>query len=327
MKFLSPWLHISDICNCQCKYCFVANDKTIMSSKIINQLNKYILKKIKNNQLDYCKYRIAGGEPLLFIDRWFNSIKYFLDNIRNNGGVEILSNFTIYPDLLDTLLSHQNYCNINISLDNLKYSKPYKNGQTSHKETKNNIEKYIKRYNRRPFIMTVIIKNGKYLPELAEYIISINAKWEIQTNKYYEKDFNSEMVNENMQKVLNIFEKNNYSIDNILYNFCDLTTERICENGKSMFAIMPNGDIMNCQMQTDIIGNVLVNDLLTVLDDNKLNRVIRDEKCIGCNIFKYCHGDCPYKNQDNFRREYICKIMKFYVLKALKIKQRELKNA
>lgn len=323
MTFISPWIHTTNKCNCNCSYCDIVDDNIDMSSEIIYKLNDIIF----GNDILFVKYRLSGGEPLLVIDGWFEPVKAFLDKIEHRGGVEILSNFTVYPDKLDFLLRHNCYCNINVSLDSLSQSKPFKNGKSSAVSVLSNIDKFKRMHNSTPFIMTVITENGKYLPELAEYITDIKAKWEIQLNKYYDARTDTDQINYNIMKVLDVFEKKSYSINNLLYNFCDLETERICTNGRTMFAIMPSGDILNCQMQPIAIGNIYKDNLLDILSQNESFKINRNDGCKMCIIQEYCHGDCPNNSSDLRRIKSVCETMKPYVLRALKIKLKELNYA
>jgi len=260
---------------------------------------------------------MAGGEPLLVFDKWEWFAREFLDGIGERGGIEVLTNLTIYPDGLDSLLRHKNYFNINVSIDGVTDSKPFTNGRSSAGITIKNLDTYRTRHGRKPFIMTVITDNGRHLPELARFIVDIGAKWEIQANKFYEPDFDWREVNANMDAVLAVYHKAQYPVTDILFNFCDLNTARACENGLSMFAIMPNGDITNCQMQNKIIGHI-GDDLISLLEYNPTRKINQNLRCSKCLIEDYCHGDCPYKSTEEKRLEYICRIMKHYVCAALK---------
>jgi radical SAM protein with 4Fe4S-binding SPASM domain len=164
--------------------------------------------------------------------------------------------------------------------------------------------------------MTVLVDNGRHLPELAKYIIENRFRWEVQFNKFAE-DIGGEEVLHNLKLVVDEFSRNSLNVaDYLLFNFCDFSKNRECSAGNEMFYIETNGNIHNCQMQTggNPLSSIFDKNLLTALTKNKPQKPYID-LCNDCKIFNYCHGDCPINNNPK-RRKYFCDIMREYFLYA-----------
>ena len=314
IKFLSPWIQTTNDCNLRCSYCFVDKKQEIMEDYIYKKSIDYFINALGSGRTDYIKLRISGGEPLLVFDRWKKHIGRFLEYTKryNCGGVEILTNMTILPNGFIEYIKRYDNLGINISLDGMTYSKPYINGSTSSYDVIENLE-WVQEY-KDIFLMTVITENGKYLSEIANYV-NDNMKWEVQFNKYYEKT-DIDLTIENIKKMLDILYIKGFDIkNNLLFNYCDMRTERMCSAGYFMFYIDCDGSIYDCQMQTGFksLTNIMNNDLIEKLGKNK--KKIEINKCNDCSIYKYCHGDCPFLNNEK-RKEYFCPIMKEYFIYA-----------
>ena len=315
MNYLSPWVQMTNRCNLRCKYCFVDYDDKEISLNDYNVLFNYFSNILKSKKLEYLKFRISGGEPLLVFNKWYDLLEKFLsDNV--NAYAEILTNFTICNDNIIDFLIRNEKIGLNISLDSVIESKHFKNGKSSSSIVMNNIEK-IKQY-KDIFIMTVITDSGIHLPKLSEYIIENNFKWEIQFNKYYENNLNKNILMNSLDKVLNNIKNSNFDIlNNLLFNFCDFKQVRMCEAGYRMCFVDTNLDIHSCQMNKDKlpITNIKNNDVIEKLNLNKKEfNNNKYNECDECIINKYCHGDCKINNIDKRKLSYFCDVMKYYVI-------------
>ena len=325
LRYLSPWLTTTNRCNCKCAYCFVDKNIIDMDQETYNSINKYFLQLIKNDRIDGCTYRMAGGEPLLVIKDWYDFAKEFCSYDNKKCRIETITNFTLFPQELIELLNLENF-NISISLDSISYSKPFNDGISSHNKVISNIDIYKKQYNKKPYILTVLTENGKYLPELAQYIIDIGAGWKISTNKFFESNFNTDEVNKNINKVLFIFDKNKYPITKLDFNFCKVNTpaKTGCNNGKSIFAIDQYGNFTNCQMDSMALGNIKQDDVISILKNNS-TCFSACSKCKTCSIVDFCHGNCP-KCKQPAENGYLCNVTKNFVFNALILYKNQLKE-
>lgn len=313
MKFLSPWIQTTNECNLRCKYCFVDYNKEYISRSGYDRIFEIFSKYLNNGELEYLKFRISGGEPMIKFDHWCDKLENFLNNYPN-ASAEILTNFTILNDKIYDFLLRNDRIGLNVSLDSVSHSKIFSNGTSSHKIVMNNIDKI--KNNKDIFIMTVVTDNGIHLPDLSKYIVENGFKWEIQFNKYYENNFDKNIMIENLDAVLNNVKQSGFDILNkLLFNFCDFKEQRMCEAGYRMCYIDTDLNVHHCQMNNKtFITNINNNDLIHKLEGNKYSLQINDSNCINCIIKKYCHGDCKINNIDERKKEYFCDIMKYYII-------------
>jgi uncharacterized protein len=288
-----------------------------MSRRVYDAINSQLLNLLSTSQVKFVKLRIAGGEPLLVFDKWKEPIGRFLEKARKKGSAELLTNLVELPEGFVDYAKRYDNLGINVSLDSLTISKPFANGKSSADCVLKNINE-IKKY-KNIFIMTVLTDNGKYLPDLAEYIIKNKFKWEIQLNKFYEPNLHKKTVINNLKKVIDIFNSHGVSISEyLMFNFCDFHSNKSCEAGRKMFYINPVGDIYNCQMQEKgkPLTNIAHNDLIERLNNNTIKKPY-SALCTNCSVCDFCHGDCPINNGPA-RREYFCDVMKNFFLYAAK---------
>ena len=317
MNYLSPWIQTTNRCNLRCSYCFVKKEDVDMDTEAYEAMASKFLSFLDKGEVEFIKLRIAGGEPTIVFNKWKEPIGRFLDEAGERGGAEVLTNLVKIPEgFSDYAINHRNF-GINVSLDSLTMSKPFRNGESSSYHVLDNIDR-LKDY-KDIFIMTVLTENGKHLPGLAKYVTENKFRWEVQLNKFHEKDIDKDKVIKNLRSVVNTFTKQGLSLrDYFLFNFCDFRTTRICDAGQKMFYINPAGDIYNCQMQEHgkPLTNVYNNDLLGRLQENHVKRPYV-AMCGNCSIKDFCHGDCPVNNGPA-RREYFCDIMKGFFSYAAK---------
>lgn len=317
INYLSPWIQTTNRCNLSCPYCFVEQENVDMNPRVYESMASQFIDFLDEGKVDFIKLRIAGGEPLLVFDKWKKPIGKFLDEAEERGGAEILTNLVKIPGgFIDYATEHKTF-GVNVSLDSLTISKPFRNGKSSSKYVLKNIEQV--RDVKDIFIMTVLTDDGRHLPSLAEYVTENRFKWEVQLNKFHEKNINKQEVVRNLEKVVDEFSKRGLSVrDYFLFNFCDFRTTRVCEAGQKMFYINASGDIYNCQMQEkgEPLTNMFNNNLIEKLQSNHVRRPYVD-LCGDCSIGDYCHGDCPVNNGPA-RREYFCDIMKGFFSYAAK---------
>jgi len=318
MNYLSPWIETTNRCNLRCSYCYLEKENIDMGPEVYETMASQFINFINNGNIDFIKLRIAGGEPLLVFDKWKEPVDYFLRNAKERGQAELLTNLVKIPEGFIDYAKSQERLGINVSLDSLVMSKPFPNGKSSSKKVLKNINKL--KDDKDIFIMTVLTENGRYLPDLAEYITENKFGWDIQLDKFYEADIDKKAVIENMRKVVDVFNRKKLPIHEfLLFNFCNFgSRETSCSAGHEMFYINPFGKIYNCQTQEygEPITDINDKDILTKLEGNKMERPYLF-KCGDCKIEDFCQGDCPVHN-DSKRREYFCEIMEGYFLPAAK---------
>jgi uncharacterized protein len=272
MKFVSPWIHTTNLCNEKCKYCFVKQNGEIMQKPIYDALEKLLI----GLETEKIHLRFAGGEPLLVFNFW----KDFAIRMSKNPKVtiEVLTNFYLVPDDFWEFCKLENV-NISISLDN---------GTRAKKLNRNIIDRISKLSN--PWIMTTLTKdNIQNIEELAAFIGSNNYGWSITTDYFGKSTIGWDAVSEKIISIFEILKKLNYDFTKISFNNCSMNPNFSgCRAGKEMFAVNCNGDIYQCQ--TVISVNKKLGDVFSGYSPIEKKKKV---ECNSCIIGDICNGWCP----------------------------------
>jgi uncharacterized protein len=272
MKFISPWIQTTNLCNEKCKYCFIKQNKEIMQKPVYNALEKLLV----GLEVERIHLRLAGGEPLLVFNYW----KDFAIRMSENPKVtiEVLTNFYSVPDDFWEFSNLKNV-NISVSIDNGLHTK---------KLTKEIINKLSRLNN--PWVMTILTEdNIQNIEELALFIGKNNYGWSIATDYYGKVIADWNLITEKIFSIFEILKKLNYDFTRISFNNCSMNPNSSgCRAGKEMFAVNYDGNIYQCQTVVGIgkkLGDVF-SGYLPMEIKNK-------SECSSCVIENICNGWCP----------------------------------
>jgi MoaA/NifB/PqqE/SkfB family radical SAM enzyme len=251
---------------------------------------EYILKTLINFRLDLqyhkMKFNFCGGEPLLNFDTLNMVYPEIYKKCKHIGMFSIITtNLTILPNDF-VKFYHTVNPDLQVSLNSLTFSKPYKNGKSSSADVLKNLEILLQE-NVSPRINTVLMTADKGIDELdnfAEYISEKKFRWHLGLEFEFNGDFSDSLCK--IKKCINILRKNKYDLQN-LFKFNGISKNllnTICfstANNKSIYPYFP------------ITGIGSVENLFDVLNKHyKYNYGVfyydMWEKCKTCSIRKRC---------------------------------------
>lgn len=334
-KIPSFWIQMTNQCNMRCKYCYIDHQPLTLKKEVIDN----IVACIKTNLLEYnhrsVKIKIAGGEPLL----QYKNIYYFVSKVKQEitrkenikTEIVLLTNGTLLTDQIIQFIKNEKI-KVMVSIDGIgkshDYQRPFVNGNGSHTETMNGINKLLK-CGIRPVISIVLTKqNIKDIPSLVEWLY--NKKLPFGFNLYRSNKFCNGISEVSLCEFKNTwFKIEKYLIKialtrNITGNFLDsllfsIAHEYSCGVGNSYFSFDTEGNVFRCQHDQNIkssnyLSNTLFDDIKNQQTKWNPKRVDEIEGCKQCNIRYFCAGGCPIQRENNggslSGTEY-CKIYKF----------------
>ncbi|WP_024832119.1 radical SAM/SPASM domain-containing protein [Ruminiclostridium josui] len=333
-------LHVSNICNLSCKYCYAHTDKSEKSTMSLDVMQKSIdrFMELPTNSLTI---EFHGGEPLMQYRKIALACEY-ANNLKNKYNKSVTfamqSNMTFLNDeILDMLKKYKIL--IRISLDGLKdMNDNYrvdKEGRGSFDKIVNNTQTLVKNGIRPEVVSVVTKKNVDYLREIFEFFSSINLKrvrlmpfWvqgmgkeidddvvepEYLADKYLEliawiADHNRKIEDRNDHIKMLVLSKELEALHTFKRSFMCLRCP--CGAGINMVDVSINGDIYPCEEMNEIaefkIGNIRTHSIMDVLNNSKVVKELSErnpdniEDCSVCAWKRHCQSGCANKNYQNF---------------------------
>lgn len=264
-------------CNLSCKYCCAY--PPCKEEPNLDQM-KIILKKIYE-EINPDVIFLGGGEPLLRRDLFD-----IMEIIREYGpGVDLFSNGTLITnDVAKKLKEYQNKHELNFSVSLDSYL-PEINDKTRgrYHEVIKGIQK-LKKYDVDFAIAIVLSKqNANTILDTLEYfrkhfskkIHIINLRPSGRALENFDELFLSpQEVSSIWKNIFNYLRQVNYDIT--LYHPFDEYGIEKCSAGKRRCTILPNGDIIPCDMATTfVIGNIYRNSLREVLSSKAIQELLK----------------------------------------------------
>lgn len=255
-KIKRIYIEITNICNLTCSFCSTHHRENKMLSldefssiiQDVKQYTKYI-------------YLHVQGEPLTHPD--FNKILYICDE--NEMQVQLVTNGTFLYKYLD-IYSHPSLRKISISLQSIEYQSV-------------NLEDYMHT------LITFIDYSATFKHPIVEVRFWRNDQYDLPKTKKCMDILNKKYT-------LSLTERNNhYRIkENIyvdfdhMFSWPDLENMPLEKNGtclgaKTQIAILSNGDVVPCCLDTDahvLLGNIFKNDLNTILHDEPYKKLVKE---------------------------------------------------
>ena len=255
-KIKRIYIEITNICNLTCSFCSTHHRENKMLSldefssiiQDVKQYTKYI-------------YLHVQGEPLTHPD--FNKILYICDE--NEMQVQLVTNGTFLYKYLD-IYSHPSLRKVSISLQSIEYQSV-------------NLEDYMHT------LITFIDYSATFKHPIVEVRFWRNDHYDLPKTKKC-----MDILNE--KYTLSLTERNNHyrikeniyvDFDN-MFSWTDLENMPLEKNGtclgaKTQIAILSNGDVVPCCLDTDahvLLGNIFKNDLNTILHDEPYKKLVKE---------------------------------------------------
>ena len=256
IKIKRIYIEITNICNLSCSFCSKHHRENKMLS--LDEFNS-IIQDVKQ----YTKYIYlhVQGEPLTHPD--FNKILHICDE--NDVQVQLVTNGTFLYKYLD-IYSHPSLRKISISLQSIEYQAV-------------NLEDYMHT------LITFIDYSATFKHPIVEVRFWRNDQYNLPKTKKC-----MDILNE--KYTLSLTERNNHyrikeniyvDFDN-MFSWPDLENMPLEKNGtclgaKTQIAILSNGDVVPCCLDTDahdLLGNIFKNDLNTILNDEPYKKLVKE---------------------------------------------------
>lgn len=330
-KVLHCWLHITNQCNLNCRYCYINKNNIDMDFVVAKEIIDKLIVSLKENNFNKIVLSFSGGEPLLKIDLIEKIINYC--NGFNNiyFSYRILTNGILIDDKVIKLIKENNI-DVRISLDGIKKyndrNRCYYDERGSYDDVVDGIL-YLKKNNIVPTINVVVTKeNIDGLFALTRRLIDFNLPFRFSLEKSNNNIMPSvvevqDKVIRKLKKCLKLILKcykngifdNSFNVDDISFNN---STCRNCGVGDNIMAIGSNGDVALCGMNLcRPISNIYKdNDLVSQINDYEVSKfnINKVNECKNCIWRHVCNGGCPILNYNIFgdfnKKSCYCKIYK-----------------
>jgi uncharacterized protein len=357
----SIWLHITNMCNLKCSYCFVGEKtKEGMTTDVMHKVANDIRSTVEPYGTQEVAIKFAGGEPTISVPRMQEFREILLDTMQGTEAkirFAVLSNGTLVDDLLINFLTETN-THISISLDGYGDAHDIYRvnaaGKGSWRTVSRNIERLIS-HDIRPYIMGTVSRESCHsLPELVAWIYrhGLNARLSVvrnpgsswaggdRRNEYAE--YNA-ILAEAFDQAFTVLEDPSVVMD-LRYglDLCELEFDRpqrgiTCGTGDSHLVIRPDGTLVACPMTIQDKGLIPAGDLFKTaaatfphLPSERHYERIEDD-CLNCRWFGVCAGGCPVTNLrvkgHAFTRSPLCSFYKAVIPRYLRFFATKMRQA
>lgn len=305
MKF--QW-HVTDKCNYRCKHCYQENYRDNGVSfdeqiRFLNQMEEFVFVSKEQNGKAKAHINLTGGEPFLrddFLDL-LNVVK------QKNFTFGILSNGFLLPDEKLQELKKLKPEFIQISLEGNERINNSIRGKGSFEDVKRALKKYYQLKIPTIISFTANSENYKHFSS----VIKIARKYKaakVWTDRYLPINRNDNLLmgTEEVQDFFQIIYKEQKKNKRHFFSKTQVSANRAlqfltcggmaykCSAGKTLLAILPNGDIMPCRRLPMIIGNLKENNLIDLYKNNKTLQELRKQEipegCEKCFYKNTCNG-------------------------------------
>ncbi|MBI4650878.1 GeoRSP system radical SAM/SPASM protein [Candidatus Desantisbacteria bacterium] len=301
---------LSTRCNFNCRHCY---SRLETNEELPLEKNKKIISALSNIKVPFINF--GGGEPLLFSDL-FEITRYSVDRGLH---VSMSSNGYLIDKKIAVKIKETGFSKVEISIDshiaNIHYTFRSKQGSFEKAcEAVQNLNEAGITTDISSVICQINYKNFHDLVMLAQKLgarkISLhNFKCSgLGFCNRSELDLTKEQWKEFYKQALKIKHKEKniiISLDDPIINSLEEYTSfkdnknpvekgSIC--GKLSLAIKPNGDVTPCGFLPLVIGNILIDDILSLWQNSPVLNSMRNkkpkDKCQSCNFYSECVGGC-----------------------------------
>ena len=322
------WLHITNICNLKCRYCFVEDKRPItMSSSVLKNVAESLAFTSKKHNLKRLTIKFAGGEPTLafpVIEKFMTIFEHKMESLPTELHFSLLTNGTILNDKILRFLKKPN-TRLSISIDGYEdahntFRLFKKTGSGSWESIQNNLA-ILREHNIIPYITSTISSETSHsLPDLLRWIQKNGFKTRInlvrQADCSWENTKDTKMkyakvcnfIAESFDITFKKLELPCYSFEFVKQlrisdlHFYQPTYGQICGIGFNHIVVKPDGNIVSCPMNLEDKGIKPGKDLLFASNKSfpwtifKRMEKPNDDECLWCLWFPVCSSGCPITN-------------------------------
>jgi uncharacterized protein len=309
------WLHVTNKCNLQCRYCYINKTEEVMNINVGQAAIEAVLRSAIIHGFSAVKLKYAGGEPTLNFPLIISLQEYARQLAKDNDleldGVILSNGVGLTSRMLDDMIA--NNLRLMISLDGLGAShdsqRMFANGTGSFKAVYHTLNLALEKGLVPDISITVTGQNVDTLAETVAWILdrelpfSINFYRENEISMTYEDlQLSAEKIIRGMQTVFKVI-KENLPHRNLLPSLVDRANLAVphshaCGVGANYMVIDHHGHISKCQMQAkNPVTTIDAIDPLSLIraDKRGIHNIHVDEKegCRECKWRYWCAGGCP----------------------------------
>lgn len=310
---LTAWLHLSDICNLNCSYCYISQKKSMMGWEIGKQSIDAIFRSAKQHDFKSIKLKYAGGEPTLNFEnlvrlhtyaRMISGEDFELD------GVVLTNAVGITQSMISTIKKLG--LRVAVSLDGVgKFNdsqRVFHDGQGTFSEIEHSLNLLKDADIPTSISVTITNRNVQGLYDTVEYLYGKDLPFNLNFYRV-NKNGNQGLVADQqclireLKKAIQILSKKEWPYS-VLNSFMDRVNlngrhERSCGVADSYMVIDGQGSISKCHMvMDDPLTSIKSYDPLEVIrsDENQIQNVsvLNKPQCRNCPLANFCAGGCPY---------------------------------
>lgn len=345
VKQLSCWLHITNSCNLQCKYCYIHKNPGEMDIKLFKKNIKQMVDYCKLNKIKKINLKFAGGEPTLRIKFIKEIIEYCLNQFKHiEFSFSMITNGTLINMDIINLIKKYNI-GVGVSLDGLKKVNDINRfdnlGKGSFDRVIKNLD-IIKKHNIKPMILiTLTINNIKKLPQFTEYLVKNNYNFRFSLERNYDTGIpnilkKQKLIIKKINQCIKFMQKTlcegnanfNFQFGDVYFNG---PKNKVCAAGTTFYALGQDGNIGMCGMGlstpvlniNDIKSNILeeYRKKTNELAEFNINNIKQCKKCIWKSS---CANACPLQTYSTYKTynhvSPYCKIYKKCLPEYIKLK-------
>jgi radical SAM additional 4Fe4S-binding domain len=312
---LAVWLHVTNVCNLRCHYCYLDKSSENMSEDTAFAAIDAIFRSAQQGHFKQVHLKYAGGEASLVMSRVCAIHDYARELAQRHEIVlsaTLLSNGVIIAASAIKQLKER-HIRVMISLDGIgEYhdrQRPFKQGQPSFKYVDKTIDKLLA-YDLVPHIsVTISRSNLAGLPALLRYILERNLHFSL--NLYRDNDcvvhredlqFEEAELIAGMRAAYHILEEllPQRSLLGSLVDKANLHAPHLhtCGVGRNYLVIDQHGGVAKCQADIKrTVTTIRAHDPLRVIQQDRsgIQNVSVQEKegCRSCSWRYWCAGGCP----------------------------------
>ncbi|MDJ0784119.1 MAG: radical SAM protein, partial [Desulfosarcinaceae bacterium] len=327
-RHVEVWLHLTNICNLKCRYCFVEDKRPItMSYNVLKKVANSLAFTSKKYNLKKLTIKFAGGEPTLvypIIEKFKAVIEELMTDNSTELHFSLLSNGTILNERILHILKDPN-TRLSISIDGYESAHNTfrifkKDGTGSWATIQRNLA-LLREHDINPYITsTISSETSDSLSELIDWIrqcglsTRINlvrqsdCSWENSADTLLKYSNVCDRVAESFARAFRALESPSYSLDFVKQlriadlHFFQPAFGQICGIGHNHIVVKPDGHVVSCPMSTEDKGIWPGNDLLFATKKSfpwtMFERMQKpdDDECLSCLWFPVCSSGCPITN-------------------------------
>lgn len=312
---LTAWIHLTNLCNLACDYCYVKKTPDVMDIEIGKKAVEAVIRSAVANGFKRVKLKYAGGEATLNFARLIQLHLYAARCADRSSleldGVVLTNGVGVSTSMIESL--KKNHLRVSISLDGVSQThdrqRRFPNGAGSF----SSLERTLDRLECASFLpsitVTVTGRNIASLPETVRYLLKRKLPFAI--NFYRENDcsagfsglrYEEEQTIHYLKEAFQVLEQDlpPYSLLGSLVDRArlDVSHDRPCGVGNSYVVIDPEGGIAKCHMEIEkTVTDVFAQDPLSIVrlaGDGLRNLSVHEkEGCRDCEWRYWCSGGCP----------------------------------